>query len=66
MDDPVLVQISRKYFKSPAQVLIRYGLQKGWVVLPKSERTARIEENANVFDFSLQGQDMQVLDKLEL
>lgn len=65
MDDDVLGTIARKHGKSPAQVLLRYGLQKNWVVLPKSERSDRIEENMKVFDFELDSDDISVLDKLE-
>jgi diketogulonate reductase-like aldo/keto reductase len=47
-------------------VLIRYGLQKGWVVLPKSQTAERIVENADVFDdFELDGGDMEILDGME-
>lgn len=46
-------------------VLVRYGLQKGWVILLKSERAVRIEENANVFDFGLQDDEILALDELE-
>ncbi|KAK5663855.1 hypothetical protein OQA88_59 [Cercophora sp. LCS_1] len=65
LDDPVVGGVAEKYGKSPAQVLIRYGLQKGWVVLPKSERAERIEQNADVFGFELDEGDMAVLDALD-
>ena len=48
-----------------AQVLIRYGLQKGWVSLPKSDTPSRIEANADVYDFDLSETDMAKLDKLD-
>jgi diketogulonate reductase-like aldo/keto reductase len=50
---------------TPAQVLIRYSLQKGWVPLPKSSKPERIRENINVFHFELDGDDMNVLDRLD-
>ncbi|KAE8158093.1 NADP-dependent oxidoreductase domain-containing protein [Aspergillus tamarii] len=61
MDEPVLRAISEKHKKSPAQVLIRWSLQKGFVPLPKSATPERILENANVFDFELDEEDMQSL-----
>lgn len=65
LDDEVLEGIARKYGKSPAQVLVRYGLQKGWVVLPKSERVERMRENRDVFGFELNGGDMEGLNGLD-
>lgn len=44
---------------------MRYSLQKGWVPLPKSDTKSRIEENANVFGWELEGDDMEVLDDLD-
>ncbi|KAF9579622.1 hypothetical protein BGW38_004049 [Lunasporangiospora selenospora] len=64
LEDPVLAKIANKYSKSPAQVLIRWSLQKGYVVLPKSSDKERIEQNADVFDFDLADGDMAVLDSL--
>ena len=44
---------------------MRYCLQKGWVPLPKSDTPSRIEENADVYDFELDGGDMETLDGLD-
>ncbi|KAH8196927.1 hypothetical protein TruAng_008913 [Truncatella angustata] len=65
MDDPVLSEIAAKHGKSPAQILIRYCLQKSWVPLPKSEKEERIKENADVFDFKISAEDMSSLDDLD-
>ncbi|KAK0645811.1 putative aldo-keto reductase [Cercophora newfieldiana] len=65
MDDVVLKGIAEKCSKSPAQVLLRYGLQKGWVVLPRSENPMRIAENAGLYDFVLADGDMEALDGLD-
>ena len=65
MRDPTVVKIAEKFGKSPAQVLIRYGLQKGWVPLPKSENEERVKQNADVFDFSIPEDDMTSLDSLD-
>ncbi len=65
LSDPPLVAIARRYGRSTAQVLIRWALQKGMIVLPKSTNAARIAENADVFDFHLTGEDMAALDALD-
>jgi diketogulonate reductase-like aldo/keto reductase len=65
LGDPAVVKLAEKYGKSPAQVLIRYCLQKGWVPLPKSEKEERIKENADVFDFSISDDDMESLNILD-
>ena len=64
--NPTLVQLSKKHAKSTAQILIRYCLQKNWVPLPKSDTPSRIEENADVYGFELDKEDMQTLDKLDM
>ncbi|KAJ5770261.1 NADP-dependent oxidoreductase domain-containing protein [Penicillium nucicola] len=61
MDEPVLRAISKKYNKNPAQILIRWSLQKGFVPLPKSATPERIQENTDVFDFELDEDDMKAL-----
>jgi diketogulonate reductase-like aldo/keto reductase len=50
---------------TPAQVLIRWGIQHGLVVLPKSTHRERIEENAKVYDFELTASEMDALDELD-
>lgn len=62
LQDPMLIKIGEKYSKSPAQILIRWSLQKGYIVIPKSSHKNRIEQNADVFDFDLADGDMSVLD----
>ncbi|KAM0436872.1 hypothetical protein ACHAPT_002585 [Fusarium lateritium] len=65
LDDPTVQSIAAKKGKTPAQILIRYALQKGWVPLPKSVHTDRIRENVDVFNFQLEEDDMAVLDSLD-
>ncbi len=62
LGDDELVELAKKDGKTPAQVLIRWALQKGVVVIPKSSHRSRIEENSQVFDFSLSQRDMSLLD----
>ena len=89
-DHPVIVELAKKYNKSPAQILIRYGLdsvsgtfhsvspafgapykivgcahtdpvRQGFIVIPKSTKKNRIADNANVFDFVLEKEDLDRL-----
>jgi len=62
LGDPRLEEVAKHYEKTPAQVLIRWGLQKGAISIPKSERKERIVENSRVFDFSISDKDMRTLD----
>ena len=62
---PVLGEFARRSGKTPAQVLLRWGLQHDLVVLPKSVRPERIRENAAIFDFALDEESMAALDGLE-
>jgi diketogulonate reductase-like aldo/keto reductase len=62
--DSVPVAIAKAHGKSAAQVLIRWSLQRGFVVIPKSARKERIESNARVFDFVLTDEEMTQLDSV--
>ncbi|ETS80769.1 hypothetical protein PFICI_08298 [Pestalotiopsis fici W106-1] len=61
-DEQVLKDLAAKHGKTAAQILIRWSLQKGYSPLPKSVTTSRIKENANVFDFELDEEDMRKLE----
>ncbi|CAN5508803.1 2,5-didehydrogluconate reductase DkgA [soil metagenome] len=65
MEDPVLVEIGRKHGKTAAQVVLRWHLDLGLVVIPKSVTPSRIEENFDVFDFRLDSGDMDRIASLE-
>lgn len=58
LKDERLIEIGEKYGRSSAQVVIRWHLQRGLIVLPKSVRSTRIQQNINVFDFELDDEDM--------
>jgi methylglyoxal/glyoxal reductase len=64
LDIPLLHDLSKKYGKTPAQIVLRWDLQHQVVTIPKSVTKHRIEENANVFDFELSEDDMNLIDSL--
>ena len=62
---PELKAIGEKYGKTPAQVMLRWHIQRGIVVIPKSTHIERMEENFNIFDFELTAEDMEVIASLD-
>ena len=62
---PELKAIGEKYGKTPAQVMLRWHIQRGIVVIPKSTHVERMEENYNVFDFALTAEDMKIIAGLD-
>jgi diketogulonate reductase-like aldo/keto reductase len=65
LDDATVVGIAKRVGRSPAQVLLRWGIQHEFVVLPKSTRAERIAENGSIFDFTLDAAAIKALDGLE-
>ena len=61
LEDPVIVAIAERHGRSPAQVMLRWLLQQGRSVIPKSTRPARIAENIDVFDFELTGDELAAI-----
>ncbi len=64
-ENPVIAEIAEKYQKTPAQVMLRWHIQRGVVVIPKSTHIERMEENFNVFDFTLSDEDMKTIAELD-
>jgi len=64
LKNPILVNISKEHEKSPAQISLRWGLQRGLIVIPKSTHKNRITENLNVFDFKLTKEEMKQIGSL--
>ena len=64
LNHPNILELAKKYNKTPAQVLICWSLQHNVIVIPKSIHEARIKENSQVFDFQLEPKDMKLLDSL--
>jgi 2,5-diketo-D-gluconate reductase A len=65
LGDPVVKQVAAKHGKTPAQVLLRWHIEHGFVVIPKSVTPSRIRENAAIFDFQLEAADHTALETLE-
>jgi diketogulonate reductase-like aldo/keto reductase len=65
LDDPEVRSVAHEVGRTPAQVLLRWGVQRGAIVLPKSVTPSRIAENAALFDFTLSDDAMTRLDALE-
>lgn len=65
LDIPVLKEVGRKYQKTPAQLTLRYLIQCGIVVIPKTTNTKHMEENIDIFDFELNVEEMAKLRDLD-
>ena len=63
---PILSQIGKKYGKTAAQVALRWNTQRGVVIIPKSTHRERMEENLNIWDFSLTQEEMNEISKLDI
>lgn len=64
--NPVLTEIGRKYGKTAAQVALRWNVERGVIVIPKSTHKERIHENLNIWDFSLSEEDMAAIAALDM
>jgi len=65
LEDPKLLDISKRYGKSPAQVLLRWCIQRGVQAIPKSVTSSRIQENFNIFDFHLSEEEINLINSFE-
>ena len=61
LNDKVILNISKKYTKQPAQIILRWLNQQGWISIPKSANADRMKENMNIFDFTISEKDMNLL-----
>ncbi len=62
--EPAIVSIAGRVGKSPAQVVLRWHIERGDIVFPKSVTPARIKENIDIFDFGLTGEDIEAISAL--
>jgi 2,5-diketo-D-gluconate reductase A len=65
LDDPVIGRIARKHGRTPAQVIIRWHLDNGLIVIPKSVNPGRIAKNYDVFGFELDAEDLAAIDMVD-
>ena len=64
LDDPTIGEIARRVGKSPAQVVLRWHIERGDIVFPKSINPDRMRENIDIFDFELSGEDVEAITAL--
>ena len=64
-DEPILKEIAEKYGKTPAQITLRWNVQQGVIVIPKSVHKERMRENLNIWDFKLEEADMMRIAQLD-
>lgn len=64
MELPLIVDLAKKYQKSPAQIILRWDIESGVVTIPKSSNAGRIKENLDIFDFQLSSDEVQAINAL--
>lgn len=64
LNEPLIVELAKKYKKSTAQIILRWHLQNDVLIIPKSTNKERLKSNASIFDFELLKEDMQKIDAL--
>lgn len=65
LQDELIIELAKKYRKTPAQIILRWQLDSDVIVIPKSVTPSRIEENFNIFDFSLTEEDMKKIETID-
>ena len=66
LEEPVLLRLAEKYHKTPAQIVLRWNIDEGFLVIPKSVHRERIFENADIFDFELEASELLEIDTLNI
>lgn len=64
LSNPIIIEIAENHGKCPAQVILRWDIQRGIVAVPKSSNPQRQKQNINIFDFELSAQEMQMINAL--
>ncbi|GLH05292.1 Aldose reductase [Gryllus bimaculatus] len=65
LEDPKLKNLAVKYGKTPAQILLRYGVQRNLITIPKSVTKSRIVQNIDIFDFDISEEDMKLISSFD-
>jgi len=65
LDHPLLLKLADRYNKTPAQIVLRWSIQQGFIPLPKTTSRERMLENADIFDFELTEEDIEQMKVLE-
>jgi 2,5-diketo-D-gluconate reductase A len=65
LDDPVIAEVAERLGRTPAQVVLRWHVQHGYIIFPKSSTPERIRENFELFDFELEPGDVEAIDSLD-
>ena len=66
LEEHVIKKLSNKYNKTPAQIVLRWHIERGSMPIPKSTNPKRIKENIEIFDFSLDDEDMKAIKSIDL
>ena len=64
INNAVFTEMAKKYNKTNAQIILRWHIQKGFIIFPRAKNPVHLEENINIFDFELSGEEMKKIDAL--
>jgi diketogulonate reductase-like aldo/keto reductase len=64
-DEPTIIELTKKYDKTPAQICLRWEIEKGLVVIPKSSSETHLKQNMEIFDWELDGEDIEKMDSIK-
>ncbi len=66
LNNSSIIQIASSHNKTPAQIILRWGVQRGTAIVPKTSSSERLRENFEIFDFNLNDEEMAAISKLNL
>ena len=65
LENPAILEMAKKYKKNAGQIILRFEIQEGFIILPKSTNPERIAGNINIFDFELSQDEMEIFRKMD-
>ena len=65
LNETIFKELGKKYGKSNPQIILRWHIQKGYIIFPKSTNEKHIKENCEIFDFELTEEEMKKIDKMD-